>query len=722
VTGDRAVVVGGGLAGIAAAIDLADAGLPVTLLEARPWLGGATWSFGRRGLTIDNGQHIFLRCFTEYRELLNRLDVADRAEIQDRLDLTVLTADGPQQIRRSGWPAPMHLARMLAGYRPLSRSERLAVVPAVSAMWLSDLSSHGDTTVADWLSRHGQGKRARRQLWDLFLVPVLNAASEQADLGTAAGVINAALLSSRDQADLGLTTVPLRDLHGGPAARMLAQLGVEVRLGAQVTGITRGPRGGFRVHVGPGRGEHESQLAFGQCEPDVLRASGVVLAVPAWSAVPLAPPELAPQVGTWRRLEQSPVVSLHVTYDTRVTRLPFALSTDTPLRWIVDKTASAGLHTGQYLAASIPAAVEFVDAPAGVIREQFLPVLERLFPAAATAGVEDFFVTRERSATFRPLPGSAAVRPDQQTRLPGFALAGAWTKTGWPDSMEGAVRSGHLAAEYVLRSLARDEAAGVSGRPRPRAAVAMPVKVAVQVSGPEPAPLTGVVNPDPAPASATATADASPDGQAAGIAGSDGPVAGTATPDNQAAETAALQSPAAEIGAPAGPATGSAAGDDAVASGTEVPGQSEPAESAAVTETSEEPAPVSDQPLAAGLAGPEPEPASGSAEPEPDQPGAGTTADDVEADTRREPGAASAGRLAAAPGGPKPGVPKPGVPKPGAPKPGADSAVVAVSAREPRPARDARKQARKAAMAGNDEPMPLAVPDTGTEHANAVRP
>jgi uncharacterized protein with NAD-binding domain and iron-sulfur cluster len=156
-----------------------------------------------------------------------------------------------------------------------------------------------------------------------------------------------------------------------------------------------------------------------------------------------------------------------------VTTLPFAAIGESALRWIVDKTGSAGLHTGQYLAASIPAADKFVDAPSAAIRDEFLPVLERLFPAAVSARVDDFFVTRERSATFRPVPGSAAFRPDQVTNLPGFALAGAWTSTGWPDTMEGAVRSGRRAAECVLRALVPSEARTAElHRPQPLVRVA----------------------------------------------------------------------------------------------------------------------------------------------------------------------------------------------------------------------------------------------------------
>jgi squalene-associated FAD-dependent desaturase len=453
------VVIGGGLAGISAAIEVAERGLPVTLLESRPWLGGATWSFGRRGLTIDNGQHAFLRCFTAYQDLLTRLGVGDSVDLQQRLDLTVLAAEGAQRIRRNSWPAPFHLARTLAGYGLLSRGERLGVVPAVIALWLNDLSRQGRGSVAEWLGRHGQGERARRQLWEVFLVPVLNAVSAQADLGTAAGIINAALLTSRDRADIGISSVPLRDLHGGPAARVLAGLGADIRLSTPAVAVTSRRGGGFSVRVDSLTDERRSaQVPYGEPDGDEIHAAGVVLAVPAWSATELVPPELSADVNAWRKLTPSPLISIHVMYDSRVTGLPFAVSGESALRWIADKTRSAGLHTGQYLAASIPAADKLVDAPSAAIRERFLPVLERLFPAAASARVEDFFITRERSATFRPVPGSAACRPDQMTNLPGFALAGAWTSTGWPDTMEGAVRSGRRAAECVLGALLPSEA------------------------------------------------------------------------------------------------------------------------------------------------------------------------------------------------------------------------------------------------------------------------
>jgi uncharacterized protein with NAD-binding domain and iron-sulfur cluster len=190
--------------------------------------------------------------------------------------------------------------------------------------------------------------------------------------------------------------------------------------------------------------------------------------VPAWDAAALAPDELAADAARWSSLRPSPVISIHVTYGSRVTHLPFAAAVDSPVDWVVDKTAAAGLHSGQYLAASVRAADACVDTPVADLRAAMLPALERLFPAAAEAVVTDFFVTKERRATIAHVPGSARARAAHASRLPGFGIAGAWTDTGWPDTMEGAVRSGRSAAQKVLSELPADGsgAVGPLGRAR----------------------------------------------------------------------------------------------------------------------------------------------------------------------------------------------------------------------------------------------------------------
>jgi len=182
-----------------------------------------------------------------------------------------------------------------------------------------------------------------------------------------------------------------------------------------------------------------------------------VLAVPHEAAARLMPPGALPDgtVAGWAGLGASPIVNVHVIYDRQVTDLPFAAAVDSPVQWVFDRTRISGLYRSspakQYLAISLSAADEYVDVPAARLREQFVPALAELFPAARDARVVEFFVTRERRATFRQAPGSARLRPRAGTQLPGLMLAGAWTATGWPDTMEGAVRSG-LAAAIELRN------------------------------------------------------------------------------------------------------------------------------------------------------------------------------------------------------------------------------------------------------------------------------
>jgi len=188
-----------------------------------------------------------------------------------------------------------------------------------------------------------------------------------------------------------------------------------------------------------------------------IPADAVVLAVPHEAAARLMPPGALPDatVAGWAGLGASPIVNVHVIYDRPVTDLPFAAAVDSPVQWIFDRTRISGLDRSspgqpQYLAISLSAADEYVDVPAAALREQFVPALAELFPAAREAQVTEFFVTRERRATFRQAPGTARLRPGPGTQLPGLVLAGAWTDTGWPDTMESAVRSG-LAAAIELR-------------------------------------------------------------------------------------------------------------------------------------------------------------------------------------------------------------------------------------------------------------------------------
>jgi squalene-associated FAD-dependent desaturase len=460
---EHVVVVGGGLAGITAAIALRETGAQVTLLEARPRLGGATSSFSRGGLVIDNGQHVVLRCCTAYLGLLARLGMTGAVTMQDKFDVTVLSPTGRARLRRTGLPGPLHMTTALAGYGFLTPAARLRAVVAALAMTRLDPANPelDGRRLGDWLAARWQDDRSRRVLWDLFTVSALNVAGDDANLALAATVVKTALLSSNDAADIGVPAVPLGDLHGRAGADLLGRLGATVRKSAKVVAVEPQPGGGFVVRLAS-RGERGE----GSTGPEIA-ADAVVLAVPPAVAAALTPAVAAgdqpgspggPGPDEWRQLRTSPIVNVHVIYDRRVTRLPFVAAVDSPVQWVFDRTGPSGLRAGQYLAVSLSAADRYVDVPAARLREEFLPALAELFPAARGAGVVDFFVTRERRATLRQVPGCERLRPGAATALPGLVLAGAWTDTGWPDTMEGAVRSG-LHAARALRTI-REERCG----------------------------------------------------------------------------------------------------------------------------------------------------------------------------------------------------------------------------------------------------------------------
>jgi squalene-associated FAD-dependent desaturase len=438
-----AVVIGGGLAGVTAALSLADAGLRVTLLEGRPRLGGLAFSFRRGDLTVDNGQHVYLRCCTAYRWFLDRVGGAHLAPLQERLDVPVLDADRNRlgRLRRAELPVPLHLAASLATYPHLSLAERAKVGRAALALkGLDPADPLLDTQdFGSWLARHGQSPRAIEALWDLVGVATLNAVAGDASLGLAAMVFKTGLLSDPGAADIGWSRVPLGDLHDTLARRALDAAGVRTEVKARVTSISRADDGGWRVDV-PG---------------ETIDADTVVLAVPQREAHDLLPDGALDQPDRLLDIDDAPILNVHVVYDRKVLKRPFFAALGTPIQWVFDRTDASGLTEGQYLALSQSAAQDEIDAPVAALRERYLPELERLLPAAHGAKVRDFFVTRERAATFAPTPGVGRLRPGARTRARGLYLAGAWTATGWPATMESAVRSGISAAEAALFALDR---------------------------------------------------------------------------------------------------------------------------------------------------------------------------------------------------------------------------------------------------------------------------
>ena len=433
-------IVGGGLAGLSAAIACGDAGAQVTLFEARMRLGGATWSSERDGLWIDNGQHVFLRCCESYIAFLRRLGAMDLVTIQDRLDIPVLMPGrGVARLRRGALPAPLHMTGSLLRYSHLSVLDRLRVGRAALALRDLDLSDPelDAQSFGGWLLEHGQSEAAIERFWDLFTRATINLRPREASLALAVKVFQTGLLTDPRAGEIGISKVPLSQLHAEPAARELEKLGGAVQTRARVEAVECGSHGEARVRV----------------RDHVFPFDAVIVATPHDAAAEILPDEAKVDREAFRALGTSPIVNLHVVYDRVVMDEPFAAGVETPMQWIFDRSAAAGVKSGQCLTVSLSVADAYVGASREKLREQFEPALQELFPAAKDARIVEFFVTCERAATFRGAPGTASMRPKTETGVRNIALAGAWTDTGWPATMEGAVRSGNSAARAALLSV-----------------------------------------------------------------------------------------------------------------------------------------------------------------------------------------------------------------------------------------------------------------------------
>ncbi len=444
------VVVGGGLAGIAAACDLADAGLPVTLVEARPFLGGKTWSFRdeQTGMPVDNGQHVFLGCCTAYRRFLQRLGVAGATAMQERLRVPIFDTEHGRAMLEAApvpLPAPLHLLPSFLRLPMLSWREKLRAVRTLGAIARAGRRGRAacdHLSFADWLRAHGESANAIKYLWNLITLPTLNEDCERASAGLALMVFQEGLLRRAGGARIGYASVGLSDLLCDAATRYLLKRGAVICLGHRVVALemTNDRLAGVRLLDG-----------------EVLPASQVVLALPHHALAALAPAACRchPFFARAARLGVSPIVGVNLWLDRAVLPEPLAavIGRDDTY-WVFDKGALLGLDLadGQYLTVSISGAHRYLSQSREQIIAQVQCDLESVFPTMRAAQITHALVIKERQATFSASPGSLAQRLPTETPVRGLYLAGAWTDTGWPATMEGAVRSGQAAAQAILQT------------------------------------------------------------------------------------------------------------------------------------------------------------------------------------------------------------------------------------------------------------------------------
>jgi hydroxysqualene dehydroxylase len=402
----KVAVVGGGLAGLAAALDLVDAGHGVTVLEARPTLGGAVQTLPEREgdpePPPDNGQHIALGCFTEYLRWLDRIGEGS-SFLRTRLALPVLDEDG-----KAAAIEP-RLASLLR-YRHLPWRDRVRI-PLVTARF-RNARANPDETFGALLRRLGASDSSVDRFWDVFVRPALNLRCDEADAEAGLFTVRTALLGPRANSDLILPTRPLGRMHGDAAGAALEAAGASVLTDARVSSL------------------------------DELEADAIVVAVP--------PRESARLLGEADpTLEDSPIVSVHLWFDRTLLGPPLAALLASDAHWVFDRGALTGSRPerGQYLTVVASGVPELLDVRG---RELVERIVGQLTERLGRAELLWSRVSREPYATVALRPGVR--RPGVETSRPGVARAGTWTDTGWPATMESAIRSGRLAAQHILSS------------------------------------------------------------------------------------------------------------------------------------------------------------------------------------------------------------------------------------------------------------------------------
>jgi len=435
------VVIGGGLAGLAASIALTDQGIRVCLLEKNPRLGGRATSYRLpTGEYIDNCQHVTLRCCTNLEDFYRRIGVADKIHYYEHL----LFSDSKHRragIKPSRLPAPFHLAPSFAAFTLLTIKDKFSIARAMLRILRSGGSPRlpRGMTMLDWLRRAKQTPAAIDRFWRVVLVSALNEVLERTDAGYGILVFWKAFLSNPAAFGVGIPAVPLAELYASCCER-IERNGGEVRTRCAVDDVcvSNGSAIGVRLEDG-----------------NRVTADYYVVAVPFDRLLKLAPAEIRGTeiFANLANLGASPITGVHMWFDRPLMSEPFLTSVDHTIQWVFNKAApgaAEGAETGQYLQIVISASHELSDRSQQEIIDICGRELCDLLPAAGEAKLMRAVVIRENAATFSPAPGCDRWRPSQKTPIRNLFLAGDWTQTGWPATMESAVRSGYQAAEAIL--------------------------------------------------------------------------------------------------------------------------------------------------------------------------------------------------------------------------------------------------------------------------------
>lgn len=434
------LVAGAGCAGLAAATLLAEQGARVRLLEARPVLGGRSrsWIDRRSGDVEDNGQHILMGCYAEFLDMLRRTGGIDELRFQPRLDLVLIEPGGRvARFRPGALPRPLDLLWGLLRLRGFPLADIFRARSLVREVSRPEFSLEG-WTVERWLTHHGQSEQARRLFWDPLVLATLNLAPRAAPADLLAEVLRRALLGGAEASRIGFASNGLGPLIVDPARRFLERHGAEIETGCKVTELAFDDRGRFDAALGRDGRRH--------------RAGAMILAVPHREAASLIGGHAAPfDARAASTLGASAIVAIHLWFDRRISSHAIAGLVDSPIHWVFDRVRIGGASAPGYLALVASAAAGLARQDPGSLVGLARNELSRFFPLARDARLVRWRVLKERRATPRLGPDHGDLRPPATTGASNLMLAGDWTATGLPATLEGAAASGHRAAESLRK-------------------------------------------------------------------------------------------------------------------------------------------------------------------------------------------------------------------------------------------------------------------------------
>ncbi|MCC9605057.1 hydroxysqualene dehydroxylase HpnE [Blastopirellula sp. JC732] len=443
-------IVGGGLAGLAAAEALSRSGMLVTLFESRRYLGGRAGSFRdeNTGQLFDHCQHVAMGCCTNFLDFCEQTGVAKLFRCDRKLRFIDAKGKVYPFAPIESLPAPLHLAPAFWRQSYLTMSERIGIGTALRRMAKLTDQQAEHLLVGPWLREQKQSSGVISRFWEIILVSALGDSIEKTSLAAARKVMIDGFLAHHHSADVHVPSAPLGEIYEEGIARCLFDRGVRIEMESPVDEV-------FRKSVGGG-------FSVSVKDEETLQFDNVVLAIPGRRVKAVLAPRLFEKVPDLARVDQfnhAPITGVHLWYPEPITDLPHAVLLDRTSQWIFAHGETKSPHDGQtpayYYQVVISASHNLPSGDHAAIIATVTKELAELWPAAATPLFAR--VITQRAAVFSAAPGLEDIRPPQATPITGLFLAGDWTKTGWPATMEGAIRSGRLAAEALCRRYGRNE-------------------------------------------------------------------------------------------------------------------------------------------------------------------------------------------------------------------------------------------------------------------------